>query len=259
MDTTNGDQWIRPRTSSPLYLHPSSVLLLATDYFLYRDPRTSERKWGWKLCQDGWEKAVRPLLPLGKTVLQLSLFDVVGKRACWVQLFDGKGTAHPGTLPRLIHNTKQHESSYTLLRRNGEAHCGYITSKPKKSIDETVGSRQGWWEWSCAGREVSLGAGNQWLGVTCGRTMTWKIKPDCWKSRQKEQHSAKDSQRDVFVMWSFERLEWSTAWEWGIEIAKKLYPATFSPNVFVEHVFSFIFVTERDHISESPGSAIYFS
>lgn len=104
-----------------------------------------------------------------------------------------------------------------------------------------MGSGQGWWERSCAGREVSLEAGNQWLGVTCGRTRTWKIMPDHRKSRQKGQRLAKDSQREVFVMWSFERLEYSSAWEWGIEIAKKSYPATFSPNVFVEHVFSFYF------------------
>ena len=115
---------------------------------------------------------MRPLLPLGKSILQFSLFDVVGKRACWVQLFDGKGTAHAGTLPRLTHNTKQHESSYTLLLRNGEAHCKYMTSKTKKSIDETVDSRLGWWEGSCVGREISLGAGNQRPGVMCGRTMT---------------------------------------------------------------------------------------
>lgn len=104
-----------------------------------------------------------------------------------------------------------------------------------------------------------------WGQVTSGWVLPvvepWheKLSQITGKVGKKGQRSAKDSQREVFVMWSFERLEWSTAWEWGIEIAKKLYPATFSPNVFVEHVFSFIFVTEWDHISESPDSAIYFS
>lgn len=58
--------------------------------------------------------------------------DVVGKGVCWAQLFDGKGAARPGTFPRLIHNTNQHKSSYTLLLRGGEAHCKHVTSKTKK-------------------------------------------------------------------------------------------------------------------------------
>jgi len=48
---------------------------------------------------------------------------------CWVQLFDDKGNAHPGTFPRLTHNTKQHELSYKLLPRNGEAYCRYMNKK----------------------------------------------------------------------------------------------------------------------------------
>lgn len=64
--------------------------------------------------------------------------DVVGKGVCWVQLFDGKGAAYPGTFPRLTHDTNQHESSYTLLVRKEEAHCKYMTSKTNKQQKKKI-------------------------------------------------------------------------------------------------------------------------